>query len=179
MQDWNVVVSVREPGYRQARELLAAYGRVQRTDFYNVLALRVEDIPHFLETLRDRYVEDGQILDILGRVVPVLATFIFQTPQEFELKAQQAVTPWLPRLGGRSLHVRMHRRGFRGRLSSQEEERFLDEFLLENLAAAGMPGRIDFADPDTIIAVETIAQWAGLSLWDREQRLRYPFLGLD
>ena len=72
--------------------------------------------------------------------------------------------------------MRMHRRGFKGRLSSHEKERFLDDILLEALRKAGTPGHITFENPDAIIAVETIMNWAGLSLWTREQLQRYPFI---
>jgi tRNA(Ser,Leu) C12 N-acetylase TAN1 len=42
-----------------------------------------------------------------------------------------------------------------------------------------LSARVSFADPDYILALETVGQRAGLSLWDRVQRARYPFLGLD
>jgi hypothetical protein len=58
----------------------------------------------------------------------------------------------------------MHRRGFKGRLSSVEEERFLDNILLKALEKAGSRGRISFEKPDTFIALETVGPRAGLSL---------------
>jgi hypothetical protein len=73
----------------------------------------------------------------------------------------------------------MHRRGFKGRLSSQHEERFLDEVLLEALDTRGKPSRITFEDPDAILALETVDSRAGVSLWTREDIQRYPFLHLD
>lgn len=104
---------------------------------------------------------------------------MFQSPEEFEAKAREAVGSWLTRLAGKSFHVRLHRRGFKRRLSSQEEERSLDTFLLQSLEQRGTPGRITFDDPDAIIAVETVGQRAGFSLWTREDMQRYPFLKLD
>jgi hypothetical protein len=73
----------------------------------------------------------------------------------------------------------MCRRGFKGRLSSMDEEHFLDGHLLGLLERAGTPGRITFDDPDAIISVETVGPRSGLSLWTREELARYPFLGLD
>jgi hypothetical protein len=64
-------------------------------------------------------------------------------------------------------------------MQSPEEERFLDAALLEALAAAGTPGSITFEDPDAIISIETAGNWAGMSLWTREDLERYPFLKLD
>ena len=62
----------------------------------------------------------------------------------------------------------MHRRGFKGKLSTMDEERFLDTYLLEALEMARTPGRITFTDPDAIIALETVGPRAGLALWTRE-----------
>jgi hypothetical protein len=73
----------------------------------------------------------------------------------------------------------MHRRGFKGRLSSPDEERFLDEVLLVALDEAGVPGRISFEAPDAIIAIETVGKRAGMSFWRRADLENYPFLGLD
>jgi tRNA(Ser,Leu) C12 N-acetylase TAN1 len=74
----------------------------------------------------------------------------------------------------------MHRRGFKGRLSSQEEEHFLDDYILERLASKGKTtAKIDFSGAERVIAIETVGQRAGLSLWTREQIQRYPFLKLD
>ena len=119
------------------------------------------------------------IADALARVMPVTRIFTFQSPLEFEAKARQAVHEWVPLLGGKGFHVRMHRRGFKGKLSSMDEERFLDGYLLESLEQSGMPGRITFDDPDLVITLETLGPQAGLSLWTREELRRYPLLHLD
>jgi tRNA(Ser,Leu) C12 N-acetylase TAN1 len=85
----------------------------------------------------------------------------------------------LGELKGKRFHVRMHRRGFKGRLSSQHEEQFLDHHLLERLTQEAAPGGIDFNDPDVIIAVETLGQTAGLSFWTREQHQSFELLRMD
>jgi tRNA(Ser,Leu) C12 N-acetylase TAN1 len=64
-------------------------------------------------------------------------------------------------------------------LSSQDEERHFDRYLIELMADKGRSARIDFADPDVIIAIETVGQWAGISWWTRDDLKRYPFLTLD
>lgn len=179
MHDWNVVVSLHEGGYTQAWKLLEQLGSVNRTTYFNVLVMQVEDIGHFLETLRQWSAEEPQLLTVLARVRPATQTFTFQTVEEFEAKAREACQRWVPDLAGQSFHVRMHRRGFKGRLTSQHEESFLDGVLLEALAQTGRPGRITFEDPDAIIALETVDCQAGLSLWRREDLQRYPFLRLD
>jgi tRNA(Ser,Leu) C12 N-acetylase TAN1 len=179
MQECNVIISVNERGFRRAFEVLAEFGPVRKTDFFNVLLMKVDNIQQFLENLRNRALEDPDYLSFLSRLIPVTRTFTYQTPEEFEMKAKEIVLTWGPELAGKSFHIRMRRRGFKGRLSSLDEEHHLDTVLLEYLEKAGKPGRITFEDPDAVIAVETAAQWAGLSLWRREDLQRYPFIRLN
>ena len=178
MEDWNVVVTVQSGHYREASRLLRSLGRVRRTAFYNVLTLQVEDVRQFLEVLREKLAIAPEQYEGL-HFMPVQKTFQFQSPVEFEALAHEAVGGWLAELAGKTFHVRMHRRGFKGRLSSQDEERDLDKVLLAGLENIGKPGRISFDDPDIICVVETVGQRAGLSLWTREDRQRFPFLHLD
>lgn len=179
MQEWNAVINVHERGFRQAFAVLGEFGLVRKTEFFNVLLLHADDIPAMLEELRKRLAADPHALAFLSRLIPVTSTFTFQSPEEFETKASAAVLQWVPDLTGKGFYVRMRRRGFKGRLSSLDEERFLDDVLLQALEKAGTPGHISFDQPDCIIAVETIAQWAGLALWHREDLQRYPFMGLE
>jgi len=179
MIDWNVVICIREHCYPRVRKLLKAFGRVDHTDYYNVLALKVEDVRGFLDALQLAADQDPELSHCLARVIPATHSFAFQSAEEFEARAKEASAGFVPDLLGKAFYVRMHRRGFRRTLASQHEERLLDDFLLEQLARADAPGRIRFADPDAVIAVETIGPWAGLSLWKREDRTRYPFVRLD
>lgn len=179
MLDWNVVVSIRESCYRQVHKRLKAFGRVDRTDYYNVFALKVDDVESFLDAMRRAVEQDPSLGKCLARVIPATRAFAFQSAEEFEAHAREAAVQFVPDLLGKTFHVRMHRRGFRSRLASQREEQLLDAFLLDRLAATGAPGQIRFADPDAVIAVETIGPWAGLSLWKRTDRARYPFVRVD
>ncbi len=179
MHDWNVVVTVHEGGFARACRLLETMGPVSRTEFFNVLAMRVEDVRRTLEVLQAKTEEEPGIFNSLARFVPVTHVFNFQSPEIFENRARDIVSQWVPTLAHKSFHVRMRRRGFKGRLSSMEEERFLDEYLLYALEKAGTPGRLSFEDPDFVIAVETIGTRAGLSIWSREDLRRYEFLKLD
>jgi tRNA(Ser,Leu) C12 N-acetylase TAN1 len=179
LQDYNVLINVHEHRYQRACRLLEEFGEVRRTDFYNVLLLKVDSIKTFLQQLQTRIASEPVLQGCLSHVMPAFTTFIFQSPEEFEPKAKEAVMPWLQALAGKTFHVRMHRRGFKGRLSSQTEERFLDHYLMEQLARSGSGGQISFEDPDLIIAVETVSQWTGLSYWTREDLQRFPFLTLD
>lgn len=174
-----MVVTVREHGYRRMRDWLAQFGQVGRTGFRNVLTLKVDDVRGFVEALAAALEAKPELREQLGHVMPATATFVFQTPEEFEARAKEALERSVPALAGKRFHVRMRRRGFKGRLSSPEEERFLDRFLLERAERAGRSGTIAFDDPDAILAVETVGPRAGLSLWRREDLQRYPFLQLD
>lgn len=176
---WNVVATTYSGSYAEARRLLRRYGEVTDSEYFNVLLLKVPDVGAFLAELEEVASKDMSLLNAASRIIPAQQSFDFQSPREFEEKACKALDELLPRLEGSSFHVRMHRRGFKGRLSSQEEERFLDEHILNRLEEAHSPGRVTFDDPDVIVAVETVGQRAGLACWSRRDRERYPFLNLD
>jgi tRNA(Ser,Leu) C12 N-acetylase TAN1 len=179
MRDWNTVATLREEGFEQAVKTLAEIGPVARTQYFNVLIMRIEAINAALEELREWISADRNRFSFLGRLVPLTYVFNFSSPHEFEEQARQAVLTWRPDLADRSFHVRMHRRGFKGQLSSMQEEQFLDEAVVKALQEAGRQARVSFEDPDVIIALETIDQRGGLSMWTRQNLERYPFLGLD
>jgi tRNA(Ser,Leu) C12 N-acetylase TAN1 len=159
--------------------VLEGFGEVARTGFFNVLAVRVADpaafAPDFAAFLETFPAGAGY----LARVVPATSGFAFADPEEFRDRAAEAALAFLEVLAGRSFHVRLHRRGFKGVLQSVTEEQVLDARLMERLAAGSRPGRITFDDPDVILAVETLGNRAGLSAWTRADLARYPFLGLD
>jgi tRNA(Ser,Leu) C12 N-acetylase TAN1 len=174
--DWNVVVTVAEQGFRDAVRLLRKWGRVKRTSFYNVLAMTVERPGEFLAAFAAAVSASPGILNSISHVIPAQHAFDFTTAEEFEARARAVALAWTPQLGGKSFHVRLHRRGFKGVLSTPREERFLDEALL---SALGDGGRISFTDPDAVIQIETIGGRAGMSLWTQEELRQYPFLGTD
>jgi len=179
MHEWNVVVTVRERGFVLACEFLEKFGRIEKTEFFNTLVMSVKETNNFLEALRVSISEDPGILNFLARVTPVEEVFTFQTPQEFERKATEKALLWVNRLTGKGFHVRMHRRGFKGRISSWDVERRLDGVLLEALEKEATSGHITFDNPDAVLAVETVGQRAGMSLWNKEKMKQYPFLHID
>ena len=175
--EWNVVVTIREARFREARKFLRRWGEVRRTGHFHVVAMRADDPEGFLAEIGEAAAATPGIYKLLSHVMPAQRTFVFASAEEFEAKARDIALPWAPMLAGRSFHVRLHRRGFKGILSTPKEERFLDDALLDALEAAGAPGRIAFTDPDAILQIETIDGRAGISLWRREDLQRYPFLG--
>jgi tRNA(Ser,Leu) C12 N-acetylase TAN1 len=175
--DWNVVVTLPEKGLREARGVLRRWGRLARTGYYNVGTLTVEDPRRFLAEFTAAVDEAPGLLNFVSHVIPAQSSFDFRDAAEFEEKARAAALGWAQLLAGKSFHVRLHRRGFKGTLSTPKEERFLDEMLLAAAAGIGTPARISFDDPDDVIQIETIDGRAGVSLWTREDRRRLLFLG--
>lgn len=179
IKDWNVLVTAQERHFKQALRTLHRFGKAGSTDFYDVMVLRVEDIPEFLQEVREAYEREPEFATLFGRFAPVTRRFTFQSPEEFESKAVETAREWLERLHGKRFHVRMHRRGFKGRLQSQKEEQFLDRFLRESLEQIDVLAEITFEDPDCIIDLETLGQNAGMAIWTRDELKKYPFLKVD
>lgn len=176
MRDWNVLVTAREGGFARARRLLSGLGEVAETRFYNVLLARVPDARGLLQRLADLAAADAGAVACLARVAPADRTFTFQSAAEFLDRAREAVLALAPALAGRSFHLRVRRRGFKGVLHSQEVERSLAGAVLEALEAAGRPGRVAFEGADAVVAVETVGSQAGVALWTREDLARWPLL---
>jgi hypothetical protein len=175
MEDWNVVATSRIGRFDEARKLLGKLGPVHRTGFYNVLVMRCDDVDRLLADLVGLLASEKAAV---AHVRPARATFGFRTPDEFEELSRRIALAWAPRVVGQRSTC-AYRRGFRGRLSSPQEEHILDDELLDALGRTGEPGSLSFEDPDAILAIDTVADRAGLALWTREELHRYPFLGLD
>jgi tRNA(Ser,Leu) C12 N-acetylase TAN1 len=179
METWNVVITVHEGCYSLARQLLEPLGAVRKTDYFNVLVMTVADIQQAPETLRSMIDEKPEILGAIARFVPAAQTFFFTSAEEFEEKAQEAALSWVRELEGKKFYVRMKRRGFKKRISSLEEETFLDKILIETLEKRGASGTISFTDPDAVIVIETVGQRAGMTLFTKGELARFPFLHVD
>ena len=179
MEFWNVVVTVHEGYYQKACAILEKIGSVSKTEYFNVLVMQVHDIRAAMETLLTIMEQEPQAHDAIARFVPVTQTFFFTSAKEFEIKAKKAALSLTDELHGKKFFVRMHRRGFKKRISSMESETLLDKVLLAALAKMGTPGTISFSDPEAVITLETVGQLGGLALFTREELARYPFLHLD
>jgi hypothetical protein len=177
LPDWNVIVTLAEPTFRIARNLLARWGRLRHTEYHNVAVMAVADPIVFTREFAAAVKETPGILNAMSHVVPFEHVFSFKDAAEFEAKSREIALSYAPRLAGKSFHVRLRRRGLKGIISTPGEERFLDDVLLGDLAAAGSPGRIRFDDPDYVLLIETLAGSGGMTLWTGEDLKRYPFLG--
>lgn len=177
LRDWNVVATIRQnKDTEKARTILQQFGEASLSEFTDVLVLKTDQPPQLLNRLQDLMTREPEKLSFLSRIVPVERLFEYQTPQDFEDRVKEAVQPWLSRIEGKSFHVRMHRRGFKGRLNSQDEERRLAEFIIDSLEKDGKTASIQMDDADIVVDIETVGQRAGVSLWTREELEKYPFL---
>ena len=176
MEPWNAIITARGDRLPEARKALRALGRVERTGFYNVLAMTVDEPEGFLDRLERLIAERPGVVESLAHVFPAERCFDFSSPAEFESKAREAVLAWVPRLAGKTFHVRVHRRGRKGTLVTPEEERAIANTLLDAIRATGNPARVGFDDPDAIVLIETIGGRAGLALLTRDDYRRHPLL---
>ena len=176
MESWNAIITAREGRLPQARRLLRALGRVERTGFYNVLIMNVDEPAQLVDRIERLLAEHPQAVASLAHVFPAERCFDFSSPAEFESKAREAVLAWVPRLAGKSLHVRVHRRGRKGTLVSPEAERAIADALLAAIEASGNPARVAFDDPDAIVLIETVGGRAGMALLTRDDYGQHPLL---
>jgi tRNA(Ser,Leu) C12 N-acetylase TAN1 len=173
---WNVVVTAQPDGFTRARQLLAPFGTVATTGLYNVLVIEVADPAAFLQAFEQRAAQDPRLLRSIARLVPLQQTFEFSSRATFEEKATQAVLRFADRLGGRTFHVRVKRRGHKGEISGHGEDVVLGTALLDELTRRGETSSIAYDDPDFIVDIEIVGDRAGVSLWSRDDLARFPFL---
>jgi hypothetical protein len=83
--------------------------------------------------------ERPALCDAIARVAPAAFTFEFQSPERFKDCAKSLLLRWLPKLAGRSLHVRFHRRGSNTDLRTLEVERLFNDFSERSLFSAEPP----------------------------------------
>lgn len=178
-EDWNVVVSLYQDGFRRALRALSALGEVRRAPYHNLLVMSVEAPEALLGAVERLTEERPDLYDAIARVAPAMRGFDFGSAEEFLAGATAILREWAPRLAGKSFHVRLHRRGFRHELRTPDAERRLDDAVLAALREAGTPGTISFADPDAVIVIDTIDDRAGISLWERADLARHRLLRPD
>lgn len=176
MQPWNAIVTTRGDRLPQVRRLLRALGRVERPGFYNVLTMNVDDPEHLVDRVERLFAEHPGAVESVAHIFPAERCFKFSSPAEFEAKAREAAVAWVPRLAGRTFHVRVHRRGRKKTLVSPEAERAIADALLAAIQETGNPARVAFDDPDAIVLIETIGDRAGMALLTRDDYRRHPLL---
>jgi tRNA(Ser,Leu) C12 N-acetylase TAN1 len=173
----NVVVTVRDhDDYAYVEETLRNFGEVERTSFFNVLLLRVDEPEMFCEALASALVADRRLAGALGHAAPATHTFQFESTDEFEAATIAIARELADDVADASFHVRVHRRGGPSDLAAPDEESLIADTLLEALPAIGSSGVVTFDDPDVVVDVQTVGHWAGVGLRTRDDLRAFPFL---
>lgn len=175
MREWNILVTAHWGQERKALRFLAQHGEFKSSGFKDVLRGHVEDVDLFLGKLELMRQESPGRIDSLSQIVPLEQTFYFELP-DFMEKLKETVLPYAERIEDKKFYVRVKRRGHKGEMSSQEIEKQIAGFILENLEKAGKQAHVNFDEPDIIIVIETIANWAGVTLITKEMKEKYPFV---
>lgn len=175
--DWNVIATVAQGPEHEKHLLLGLkrLGEFHATRFKDVCMGRVDDLPAFLEAVRQAQEADESWTHCLARIVPVECTFHFDAG-DFTVRLKEAVAPMAARMAPGTFFVRVERRGLMGQVHSQEVEREVADQLFDLVKARGKTLQTNFQDPDWIVACETLGTEAGVALLDRELRQRYPFV---
>ncbi len=82
--DWNVIVTLPEATFPEAREFLRRWGEVHRTGYFHVLTLTVEDIESFLPEVAKAIEEKPGTFNILSHIIPAQRTLTFASAEEFD-----------------------------------------------------------------------------------------------
>jgi tRNA(Ser,Leu) C12 N-acetylase TAN1 len=179
VKDWNAIVTIYQQGFRRAVRALQRIGPTERTHYYNVLVMKIDQPMAALEAIERLTDERPPLYDAIARVALATVLFDFDTAESFKERAVAAMLAWAPDLAGRSFHVRLHHRGLKFDLRSQDAERLFNDALVAATAKAGTPARIGFDNPDAVIVIDTIDDRAGIALWTREDLARHRLLRPD
>jgi tRNA(Ser,Leu) C12 N-acetylase TAN1 len=179
MKDWNVVVTVHADRFISACEQLEPLARVEGTNYYNILVMRVGNVEEFLRTLGDWMQTYADAREALARVAPARDTFVFQDPDDFRNQTKEILRRYADQLDGVSFHIRVHRRGWKEKMSTTALEKELGSFLFDEIESHGAVAKVDFDDPDAIVVIDTVDNRAGMAMWSRDELQRFPFLKPD
>lgn len=175
--DWNVVVTVKPGPHFEGEVLgvLARFGRFRPTYFRDVIFGHADDVDGLLDGIRSALEAGAPWAAHVARVIPAESVFAF-IPETLAEHLRQAVAPLAARMTDGSFCVRLERRGYAGKVMSQDIERALGEHLQTLAAAQGKRLHTEFADPDFVIAIETLGEQCGVALLPRAVRAKYPFV---
>lgn len=173
---WNVLITIRGGGYNKAKNVLKNYGKLETSHYYNILKLKVVDLNDFLSDFASQYSSKPFIEDCISRIHPLMETFHFDSKEDFELKVKLFLKKYLSKLNGKMFQVRINRRGQKGMLHSLHEEQYLDHYIINSLELQKGTARVNFDHPDYLIDIETLDNNAGISIWNKDDLVNYPFL---
>jgi tRNA(Ser,Leu) C12 N-acetylase TAN1 len=179
VKDWNVIVTIYQQGFRRALRALQDIGPTERSLYYNLLVMKVDDPIVVLEAIEALTDERPALYDAIARVAPAMRTFEFQSTESFKDAAKAIMLEWLPNLTGRSFHVRVHKRGSKLDLRTPDAEHLFNDDIVAGTSKAGPPAHVSFTDPDAVIVIDTIDDRAGVAMWTRGDLVRHRLLRPD
>jgi tRNA(Ser,Leu) C12 N-acetylase TAN1 len=177
--EWNAVVSVYQDGFTRALRALEKFGQVERSSYYNLLLMKLDDAVAVLEPVERLTEQSPALYDAISRIAPAMRCFEFHSAEEFKERARSIMLEWVPRLAGQTFHVRLRRRGGKHELSVHETERVLNETIVRATALSGNSAKVSFSEPDAVVAIDAVDDRAGLSLWTREDLACHRLLRPD
>lgn len=173
--DWNLLVTSMEHHQRDVRRALRPVVRLRSSAFRNVFVARVDDSVAVLAAV-DALAARRPALEVwLGRTLPIARTFAVDA-ERFAAQVEEALASLLGEIAGRSFHVRVERRGHKGRVDSHVTEQVVGRWILETLEARGTSARVTFEDADVVIAVEMVGDVAGIAILPRALREAHRFV---
>jgi hypothetical protein len=94
--NWNIVISIFQDGFRRAIRALRKLGPVERRPYHNVLVMAVDDPIALLEAIERQTEADPALYDSISRVAPAMRSFGFHSTEEFLTRAKEINVEWLP-----------------------------------------------------------------------------------
>jgi tRNA(Ser,Leu) C12 N-acetylase TAN1 len=170
---WNVIVTARTGYRRKLRRGLGPLLRLRRSAYPNVLTGLHEDPQAFLDSLDKLLTEKPYLATPISRFMTVERAFPVDPPG-FAEQLEVEIEPFLERLANKTFHVRLERRGHKGRIHSKDCEISLGGHIYERFVSQGLRPSVKFADPDIVVVVEIIDDPAGKRHQKRDDRRRDP-----
>ena len=175
---WNVLATAKDGRQRELARCLTRLGDFRWSHFPGLLLGRVEDQEAFFTQLMRCAEAQPGFLSPVARIIPITRTVRFTT-ENLLYQLKEEVLGWASRIESRTFHVVCQRRGHAGSIHGQDLQHALDDTLIQYLRASGLQPRLEFSDPDVVIAVELIDDVCGLGLIPKALRVRFPFVRIS
>lgn len=168
--EYNILMTARRGEGDYLMEDLEGLGEFDKSGFRDVLIGKVEDVDRFLEELNSRGFPS------LSRVVPIDQSFKFD-PSDFEEKLADVIAPYAEEIeAGETYEVDFTRRGYKGKINTQEVEREAGSVIWKELEGRDIEPEVDLEDPDKTVVVETIGDLCLVGLVTRRMKDKYYLL---
>jgi tRNA(Ser,Leu) C12 N-acetylase TAN1 len=175
MTEWNILATATREQEKYLLRFLNEYGEFKGSGFRDVILGRVEEIDAFLRTLENLREENPIKLNPLSQIVPLEKTFLFDL-SDFKDKLKEILSSYVDRIENKKFYLRVKRRGHKGEISSLEVEKEVADFIMGSLEKADKKAQVSFNDPDCILIVETIGNWAGVGFITKDMKEKYSFI---